>query len=112
MTVFLWCFTIFNFMASAGALARAVRLGTREGKVQWKSAHLYRVALGAAWTFPVVAFAATALAWSAQSGGDAHFGAAIIVAPVAWLFLMGAIFAVVDFAEDGILGNAFRKRKS
>ena len=30
----------------------------------------------------------------------------ILLAPILWLVLMGVVFAIVDFAEDGILGNA------
>jgi hypothetical protein len=30
----------------------------------------------------------------------------MLIAPILWLVLMGLLFAIVDFAEDGILGNA------
>ena len=29
-------------------------------------------------------------------------------APILWLVMMGLVFAIVDFAEDGVLGNARR----
>jgi hypothetical protein len=29
-----------------------------------------------------------------------------MLAPILWLFVMGLVFAIVDFAEDGIIGNA------
>jgi hypothetical protein len=32
----------------------------------------------------------------------------IILAPIAWLMVLGLVFAIVDFAEDGIHGNARR----
>jgi hypothetical protein len=30
----------------------------------------------------------------------------MLLAPILWLLLMGLLFAIVDFAEDGVLGNA------
>ena len=30
----------------------------------------------------------------------------LMLAPILWLLVMGLVFAIVDFAEDGILGNA------
>jgi hypothetical protein len=32
----------------------------------------------------------------------------MLLAPILWLVLMGVMFAIVDFAEDGVLGNARR----
>ncbi len=57
------------------------------------------------WTFPPVALGAVALAWTRYHAGWLD-SAPIIVAPVAWLLLLGVLFAVIDFAEDGIFGNA------
>jgi hypothetical protein len=32
----------------------------------------------------------------------------MILAPIAWLLVMGLFFAVADFADDGVIGNARR----
>jgi hypothetical protein len=44
-------------------------------------------------------------AWNAYDA--AHpFALTMMIAPIAWLVIMGIAFAIVDFAEDGVLGNA------
>ena len=44
-------------------------------------------------------------AWRAFEAGQAH-SIPIMLAPIGWLLVMGLVFAIVDFAEDGIIGNA------
>ena len=56
---------------------------------------------------PLAAVLGTMIAWmDVQAGRQA--GALLAFIPIGWLVLMGIVFAVVDFAEDGILGNARR----
>lgn len=108
MLVLLWAFTGFNLVAAAASLGGAMRLTTREERARWGSKRLLMLAAFLAWTFPLAAALGVAMAWGHYQAGE-HDAIAIILAPIAWLVAMGAVFAIVDFAEDGILGNA-RKR--
>ena len=55
----------------------------------------------------VVALVSVKSAWDAYSN-QRHLAMPILLAPIAWLLFMGAIFALVDFLEDGVIGNARR----
>jgi hypothetical protein len=98
--VFLIVFSIFNLVAAAGAVGAGLRLTSEEGRKGWASRRLYRIALVLAWGLAMLAVAATGLAW-ALSPAAPHF-ALIILAPIGWLLAMGLVFAIVDFAEDGV----------
>ena len=105
MIVLLWALTLFNAAAAFGGLGLALRLLTKEERAHWRSRTLLRIADVFAWVLPAAALATTALAWLTLRGGHPA-GALLAFFPIAWLVLMGVVFAVVDFAEDGILGNA------
>lgn len=105
MLVLLWAFSAFNVVAAAASLGTAVRLMTGPERARWRSKRLLTLAAILAWTFPAAAFAGVATAWSHFNAGQAD-AIPIILAPIAWLMAMGLVFAIVDFAEDGVLGNA------
>lgn len=105
MLVLLWAFSAFNLVVAAASLGSAVRLMTRAERVRWRSKTLLILAAILAWTFPAAALAGVATAWTHFHAGELD-SIPIILAPIAWLFAMGLVFAIVDFAEDGILGNA------
>ncbi|MBC7767823.1 MAG: hypothetical protein H7124_03480 [Phycisphaerales bacterium] len=105
MTVILWAFTLFHVVVGAACLGAAVRLLTPDERALWRSKLALLVAELLVWIYPIAAFVGVKSAWSAYD--VAHpFAFAMILAPIAWLLVMGIAFAVVDFAEDGILGNA------
>ena len=105
MILLLWALSFVNVFAAIGGGALAVRLLTPDERAHWRSKRLLRIAEAFAWVLPVAAVAGTALAWiDANNGRPA--GALLAFIPIGWILLMGIVFAVVDFAEDGILGNA------
>ncbi len=97
-------FTVFHLLAGTASLALAVRLLTADERAHWQSKRALFVAEVMCWIYPVAAFAGGSLAWSAFNAG-AHHAFPLILAPILWLLVMGLIFAIIDFAEDGILGN-------
>lgn len=104
MVVLLWAFSAFNMVIAAASLGTAMRLATRTERRHWRSKRLLTIAAFLAWTFPAAAFAGVVTAWQHFNEGRLD-SVPIILAPIAWLLLMGVVFAVVDFAEDGVLGN-------
>lgn len=102
MIIFLVAFSAFNILLGLAALGRAQKLVTPEGRAWWASKRLYAIALFAGWTLPAVCVVATVWAW-ALNGDAPHWAAPMVLAPVGWLLLMGVFFAIVDFAEDGVL---------
>lgn len=108
MIVLLWALTLFNAAAGVGALLLAVRLLRGEERALWRSRTLLRIADAFAWVLPIAAVAGTALAWADVEAGRPA-GAVLAFIPLGWMLVMGAVFAVVDFAEDGIIGNARSK---
>lgn len=105
MTVLLWALTFFNAAAAIGGGALAMRLMTPAERAHWRSNRLLRLADAFAWILPLAAIAGTSLAWIDVNNGRLT-GALLAFIPVGWMAVMGIVFAVVDFAEDGILGNA------
>ena len=105
MLVILAMFTLFHLVVSAACLGMGVRLFTAEERAHWRSVAALRVAQVLCAGYPLAALAGTLFAWRAYAAG-AHTGVPIMLAPILWLALMGLVFAIVDFAEDGILGNA------
>jgi hypothetical protein len=105
MEPILWGFTLFHLFAGLASLAMAIRLWLPEERAHWRS----RLALMAAelmyWVFPVVALASMKSAWDAFARAD-HLALPILLSPLAWLLFMGVVFALTDFLEDGVLGNA------
>jgi len=105
MLVILAIFTLFHLVVSTACLGLGVRLFTEEERAHWRSVAALRTAQVLCCTYPLAALAGALFAWRAYSAG-AHYAAPIMLAPILWLLLMGLVFAIVDFAEDGILGNA------
>lgn len=111
MIVFLAAFSVFNVLLGYAALRRAEKLMSREERAAWVSPRLHAIAAFAAWSLPVLCAFATGAAWSMEEG-DRHWAPAVILAPVLWLLAMGAFFAIVDVAEDGVsdLGHGTLRR--
>ncbi|MEQ1617473.1 MAG: hypothetical protein ABL883_03895 [Terricaulis sp.] len=107
MTVILWAFTVFHFCVGLASLGLAIRLLTPGERAHWRSQSALLAAEFLCWIYPVVAVASVKSAWGAYAS-DHHLAMPILLTPIAWLLFMGVIFAVVDFLEDGVLGNARR----
>jgi hypothetical protein len=105
MLVILAIFTLFHLAVSTACLGLGVRLFTEEERAHWRSLAALRVAQVLCVGYPLVALAGAFIGWRAYAAG-AHASIPIMLAPILWLVLMGVVFAIVDFAEDGILGNA------
>lgn len=104
MFALLAAFTLFHLAAGTASLGLAVRLLTPEERSHWRSKRALLVAEVLCWVYPVLAFACAALAWRIFGAGG-HHAFPLLLAPIAWLVIMGVVFAIVDFAEDGVLGN-------
>ncbi len=105
MVMFLGAFSVFNVLLGWAAIRRAERLMSRDERAAWASPRLHAIAAFAAWSLPVICVFATGAAWSLEADAR-HWAPAVIVGPVLWLLAMGAFFAAVDFAEDGVLDLA------
>jgi hypothetical protein len=105
MIVILAAFSLFHLVAGTASLSMAVRLLAPEERGHWRSKPNLLVAELTCWLYPLVAFVAGILAWRAFAAGQAH-ALALLSAPFLWFMVMGIVFAIVDYAEDGILGNA------
>lgn len=105
MIVLLWAMTCFNVAIAFIGMGLAIHLMSPHERTHWRSQRLLRIADVIAWVVPFAAVAGTLLAWSEMNAGRAG-GALYAFLSLAWLIVMGIVFAVVDFAEDGILGNA------
>jgi 4-hydroxybenzoate polyprenyltransferase len=105
MIVILAAFTLFHLAAGAASLGMAVRLLTPEERALWRSKPNLFVAELTCWLYPVIAFACGVAGWRAFTDGLPH-ALLLLIAPLLWFVAMGTIFAIVDYAEDGILGNA------
>ena len=108
MIVLLWALTFINACAALGSIGLALRLMKKEERAYWRSKTLLLLADAFAWVLPLAAIAGTAMAWLDMINGHPA-GALLAFIPIGWLVLMGIVFAVVDYAEDGILGNARAK---
>jgi len=105
MTLILWAFTLFHLAVGLACIGAAMRLLTPAERAHWRSPLALLMAEFLVWIYPIAAFVGAKSAWSAYDAGH-PFSLAMMIAPIAWLVIMGIAFAVVDFAEDGILGNA------
>lgn len=108
MTVILWAFTLFHIFVGTACLVLAVRMLTPQERELWRSQAALLVAELLCWIYPIAAYVATKSAWAAH--GAAHpFALPMLLAPILWLVVMGLVYAIVDFADDGIIGNARRE---
>jgi hypothetical protein len=107
MHVLLIAFSLFNLFAGAGALGHGVRLLTKEEQAAWRSKILLLLAALLSWTFPLSGLVCTVLAWQHYNAG-LHDAVPLVLLPLAWLLLLGIVFVAVDYADDGIIGNARR----
>ena len=98
-------FSLFHLCAGVASLGLAVRLLTEEERAHWRSRTLLAIAQAILWVYPALAAAAGYTAWRMFSVGDA-MALPVLLTPILWLLAMGLVFAIVDYAEDGVLGNA------
>jgi hypothetical protein len=105
MFVLMIAFTVFHLVAGTASLGLAVRLLTVEERAYWRSKRALFVAGLMCWVYPAAAFVGASFAWRGFNAGE-HYALPLLLAPILWLVVMGIIFAIVDFAEDGVLGNA------
>ena len=103
MIVILTAITLFHVVVGTASLGLAVRLLTPEERACWRSHAARYVALVLCAVYPVLAFVCASLAWRSV---DTAFIVPVMLGPILWLIVMGLLFAIVDFAEDGVLGNA------
>jgi len=108
MNIILVAFTLFHVAAGLASLAMAVRLLTPGERGLWRSSVALLAAELMVWIYPIAAFVGTKVAWRDHLAGEPH-ALPMIVAPILWLVVMGLVFAIVDFVEDGVLGNARRR---
>ena len=97
MTLFLVVFTLFNLCAAGAAFRIVGELSELGAEKKWASQRLFLIARAGCWGLGLIALWASAAGWA--------FGpiwAPLVLAPIAWLLTMGIVFAVVDFAEDGV----------
>ncbi len=107
MTVILWAFTLFHLVVGLACVGAAVRLLTPDERAHWRSQAALLVAEFLCWIYPVAAFVSAKSAWAANDAGH-PLALPMMLAPIVWLIVMGVVFAVVDFLEDGVIGNARR----
>jgi len=105
MVVILWAFTLFHLVVGLASLGLALRLLTPAERAHWKSPLALLVAELLCWVYPIAAYVGAKSAWSAYDAGH-PLALAMVIAPILWLAFMGLVFAIVDFAEDGVIGNA------
>lgn len=105
MIIILAAFTLFHLVAGVAALGLAMRLLTREEADQWRSMRALLVARLLCWIYPAIAFVGVGAAWRAYDAMSPH-AVLLVLSPLLWLLVMGLVFAIVDFADDGVLGNA------
>ena len=105
MNIILAAFTLFHLAAGLGALEAGLRLLTTDERAHWRSKAALLVAQLLCWVYPLLAVVCASWAWRVFTTGQAH-ALPLMLAPVLWLLVMGLVFALVDFAEDGIIGNA------
>jgi len=105
MTIILAAFTLFHLAVGLGCLAAGLRLLSPVERAHWRSRPALLVAQLLCWIYPAAAILSASLAWAALRAGQAH-ALPLMLAPILWLLVMGLVFALVDFAEDGVIGNA------
>jgi len=107
MLVILWAFTLFHVAVGLACLTAAVRLLTPQERQLWRSPLALLTAEMLCWIYPIAAFVAAKSAWAAYETGH-HHAIPLLLSPILWLLLMGFVYAIVDWLDDGVLGNARR----
>ncbi len=97
MLIFLIAFSLFNICAAGAAWNGVTAIDHMHGPKGWQSERLYVISKSAAWGLLFLGLWSTAAGWAFSPAG-----APLILIPIAWLLLSGAVFAIVDFAEDGV----------
>lgn len=105
MIVILSAFSLFHLVVSVAAIAAAVRMLTPGERALWRAPAALLAAELLVWVYPVIAFVSVQSAWRAFDAG-AHTAMPLILAPIGWLIVMGVAYAIADFADDGVIGNA------
>lgn len=105
MIIILTAFTLFHLAAGVGSLGTGLRLLSRDERALWRSKAALLVAQLLCLVYPALALVCVIWAWRDYAAGIA-FAVPLMLSPIAWLFVMGLVFAIVDFAEDGVIGNA------
>ncbi len=105
MNIILIAFTLFHLAAGLGALGAGLRLLQRDERAHWRSKSALLVTQLMCWVYPVLAFVCVSWAWRDYAAGP-MYALPLMIAPLLWLVVMGLVFAIVDFAGDGIIGNA------
>ncbi len=108
MVIILSAFTLFHLAAGLGSLGLGMRFLAPEERKLWDSKAALFVAELLCWAYPVIAFVGVSWAWRLFNAG-VPYAMPVMIAPILWLVLMGLVFAIVDFAEDGVIGNARRR---
>lgn len=103
MLTLMTAFTLFHLVAGTASLGLAMRLLQPQERSHWRSKRALFVAEAMCWVYPLLAFIAASWAW--RSYGEGVHAFPLLLAPILWLLFMGLVFAIVDFAEDGIIGN-------
>ena len=104
MLTLMTAFTAFHLVLGLASLSLAMRLLGEDERAHWRSKRALFVAELMCWVYPVLAFITATAAWRAFEAGH-HHAFPLLFIPIVWLLVMGLVFAIVDFAEDGILGN-------
>lgn len=105
MVVIFWAFSLFHLCVGVASLGLGVRLLTPEERHMWRSKAALATATALCWLFPAATLGSVWVAWRAFDAGE-PLAFPLLLTPILWLLLMGIVFALVDFFEDGVLGNA------
>jgi len=108
MVIILAAFTLFHFCVGLASLGLGMRFLGAEERALWDSKLALIVAEILCWVYPVLALACASYAWRLHAVNDAYT-VPLMLAPIGWLIFMGLVLAIVDFAEDGVLGNVRRR---
>jgi hypothetical protein len=109
MVIILTAFTLFHLCVGLASLRLGMRFLAPEERELWDSKRALIVAEVLCWVYPVLAFVCASWAWRILETAGAPYAVPLMMAPILWLVVMGLVLAIVDFAEDGILGNVRRR---
>lgn len=105
MTIILWAFTLFHVVVGLASLGLAFRLLMPGERGMWRNPVALLAAEFMCWIYPIIAIVSAKSAWQAAALGQ-HHALPMLLAPIGWLLVMGLVFALADFADDGVIGNA------
>lgn len=105
MFVILAAFTLFHLVVGLACIGFGVRLLMPGERRLWRAPLALLVSEFLVWIYPIAAFVAVRVAWREHGEASAH-ALPILLAPILWLVVMGLIYAIADFADDGVIGNA------